>query len=55
MGADGQARRVLDGVLYNEVDQRVDVVRVERRLANEELVQDDPQRPQVGGVVVPAQ
>ena len=36
-------------VLHNQVDQRVDTVRVKWRGAHEEFVDDDSERPQVNG------
>lgn len=44
--------RILDWVLDNQLNERVDLVCVKRRLPYKELVQDHPQRPQVNSVVV---
>lgn len=38
---------VFDRVLHDVVDERIDGVGVERRLADVQLVQDDPERPEV--------
>ena len=42
----------LDRVLNDKVDERVDAVGVEGWRADEELVDDDAERPEVDGVVV---
>ena len=48
----GHVLRPHDAVADDLLDQRVDGVGVERRLTDEELVEDDAQGPQVDGVVV---
>ena len=42
----------LDRVLNNQMNQRIDTVRVERRSSNEKLINDDSERPKINRVIV---
>lgn len=44
--------RIFDGILNDQVDETIDGIRVERRLSNEQFVQDDSQRPEIHCVIV---